>query len=522
MKRLNTQFKFTIIVTLITMHLGNVLAQSRYLDEVFPSVTITSDVVYAHNMSVLTRTPADENLMMDVYQPSNDSCTSRPLIIYMHAGTMLPIIYNRGCVGTKTDSSVVEMCMRFARKGYVAVSMDYRLGWAADAIGINPDLVTGTIFQAAYRSIQDAKSCVRYFRANAGTYDIDTGKIALGGVGVAAVVVMNYIGLRDTLQLWLPKLISSTSTPPFTAGMPYIDIHTLGDFEGYGGVPQLNNPDNNPGHSSEVQLAFSIYGNLGDSTWIDPSMPPVVAFHPMTPPTGAGPYNWGTIAAAGFPVLTDVSGPHQFICKLDAMGVNDVFINSGFPVLNDPFTLRANSVNSGCEALFPFATAGIEEDMWDWYDSTAACQTALAIGLTCQDGLDAYYGSVANNPHMSKTQALAYIDTIQGYLAPRLFRALNPGTSNCSTVGINENSFLEKNLFLFPNPVIDHCTIKVSSSEYPIRRYSLYTILGQPIQSVNGINKQSFDIDTKSLAPGIYQVKVGFDNGEVIKKITVQ
>ncbi len=522
MKTLLSKMKLIVVAASILFPAANVLAQDRYLEEVFPSVKITSDVVYANNIGVLTGTPVAEDLRMDIYEPDGDSCTARPLIIYMHAGTFLPIIYNGGCVGTKTDSSVVEMCQRFAKKGFVAVSMDYRIGWAADAIGINPDLVTGTIFQAAYRAIQDAKSCVRFFRANAATYNIDTTKIALGGVGVAGVVVMNYIGLQDTLQLWSPKLISSTSTPPFTAGMPYIDVHTIGDFDGYGGVPQLNNPNNNPGHSSDVQMVFSLYGNLADSTWLYPSMPPVVALHPMNPPTGAGPYHWGTIAAGGFPVLSDVSGPHQFICKLDSIGVNDVFINGGFPDLNDPYSLRANAANDGCEALFPFATSTVEEDMWDWYDSTAACFTAQAIGLTCQDGLDAYYGSVANNPNMSKTQAMAYIDTIQGYLAPRLFRALNPGPSNCSTVGISEMRLLEKNISVYPNPATDHCIIKISSEENPIRRYSIFTSLGQSIQSADKLNSYSIDIDTKTLPAGIYQVKIGFDKGELVKKITVQ
>jgi hypothetical protein len=520
MKKIFKKIKLSFLSLIVVLPVAGSIAQTRYLDEVFSSVTVTPDVLYGQNITVLSGSAVNSDLRMDVYEPANDTSLSRPLIIYMHAGTLLPIIYNQGCVGTKTDSSVVEMCTRLAKKGYVAVSMDYRLGWAATAIGVNPDLVTGTIFQAAYRAIQDAKACVRYFRANPATYKVDTNKIALGGVGVGGVIVMNYIGLRDTMQLWMPKLISGAtipSLPPVGIGMPYVDYHALGDFEGYGGNPVYNNPNNNTGHSSDVQMIFSIYGNLGDSTWLFPSMPPVVAFHPLTPPVGAGPYHWGTIAAGGFPVLSDVSGPHQFIHKLDSIGVNNVFINPGFPVLNDAFSLRANMVNDGNEALFPFATNGIEEDMWDWYDSTAMCGTAQAIGLTCQDGLNAYYGSVANNPHMSKTQAMAYIDTIQGYLAPRLFRALN-----LPTVGIEELNVRENDFVAYPNPATDHCTIKNISSDVLIRRITLSTLLGQSIRSIDKINKQSIDIDTKSIPAGIYTLRIVCDKGEVIKKITLQ
>src|SRR2546423_534182 len=105
------------------------LSAQRYLNPVFSNVTVTSNVVYGSNMSVLTGTPASQNLTMDVYQPSGDSCTNRPLVIYLHAGTALPIIYNISAVGTKTDSAVVEICTQLAKRGYVVVSMDYRLGW---------------------------------------------------------------------------------------------------------------------------------------------------------------------------------------------------------------------------------------------------------------------------------------------------------------------------------------------------------------------------------------------------------
>ena len=44
-------------------------------------------------MSVLTGTPTAQALPMEVYQPTGDTETSRPLIIHMHTGTFLPILY---------------------------------------------------------------------------------------------------------------------------------------------------------------------------------------------------------------------------------------------------------------------------------------------------------------------------------------------------------------------------------------------------------------------------------------------
>ena len=498
-------------------------AQTRYLDNVFPSVTVTPNVLYGHNITVLTGTPVDTTLLMDVYTPFGDTCTSRPVVIYLHAGTYLPIIYNRACVGTKSDSSVVEICKQFAKKGYVAIAMDYRLGWDANAIGVNTDLVTGTLFQAAYRSIQDAKACVRFLKGNAPTYGIDTTKIALGGVGAGAITALNYIALHDTIQLWNQKLVCNcvTPTPPFTAGMPYIDFHTLGDFDGFGGVPQFNNPNNSVGHSSDVQMVFSIYGEIGDSTWISTSFPPTVALHPRTPPTGGGPFHWGTLYAGntGFPILPDVSGPHQYICDFNANGVNNVFTNLPF---SDPYSARANAINSGCEGLFPFETSGLYEDVWDWYDSTTMCFVAQAIGLTCQDGLNAYYGSVATNPNMTKTQALAYIDTIQNFLAPRLVRALHPDINNCSTVGIESPVLADESILLFPNPAHDKFSISSKDPSANIRKVELLDVSGRLVFSKDNLKTNAYHFPGINLQSGIYFVKIKFDSGEVIRKITLQ
>ena len=65
---------------------------------------------------------------MDVYTPADDTETDRPVILYFHTGNFLPQYVNGSAVGTRTDSSAVEICSRFARMGYVVASCDYRLG----------------------------------------------------------------------------------------------------------------------------------------------------------------------------------------------------------------------------------------------------------------------------------------------------------------------------------------------------------------------------------------------------------
>ena len=99
-------------------------AQIRFLDDVFTNVTVTSDVQYAENITVLptvlsggVNPPALTPIMCDIYQPTSDSETNRPVVILAHTGSFLPQVINGQPTGDKTDSSIVQQCTRWARKG---------------------------------------------------------------------------------------------------------------------------------------------------------------------------------------------------------------------------------------------------------------------------------------------------------------------------------------------------------------------------------------------------------------------
>ena len=66
----------------------------------------------------------------DIYEPIGDTLTNRPVIIVSHTGSFLPPVANGQPTGSIKDSSIVEQCKRWGKKGYVAVSvMGNRLGW---------------------------------------------------------------------------------------------------------------------------------------------------------------------------------------------------------------------------------------------------------------------------------------------------------------------------------------------------------------------------------------------------------
>ena len=173
------QSVFTIALLSLGLSVG---AQDRYLDDVFSAVTVTSDVTYATNISILPMLqglpPGPATLKCDIYTPDGDTETNRPVIILVHTGSFLPPVVNGQATGSKLDMSIVEQCTRWAKKGYVAVAMENRLGW--NPTSTDQNVRTSTLLQAAYRGIQDAKALVRYMRmteANGNPHGIDESKI---------------------------------------------------------------------------------------------------------------------------------------------------------------------------------------------------------------------------------------------------------------------------------------------------------------------------------------------------------
>ncbi|MBL7923259.1 MAG: hypothetical protein JNL88_03585, partial [Bacteroidia bacterium] len=350
-KSLQKLFLLTVLLTAGTIQ---VKAQ-RYVTEIFPAAAKTSNVIYGNNITVLGAlfggSAAPEDLLMDVYTPDGapDPLTQRPLVIVLHTGSFLPPVINGQPTGSKTDSNIVAMCTQFAKRGYVAAAMTYRKGWNPQATGpTGQDIRTGTLLQAVYRGILDAKACVRYFRANADTggndFGIDPNNIILGGVGTGGYIALAYATLDDPAEISLTKFLANANDPTygFVAGQSYVNQALLGDFEGYGGVPQLNNPNNSPGYPSNVQFVFNMGGAMGDTSWLEPGDAPMVAFHVVGDPFA--PYGIGdVIVPTTGDFVVEVGGSLEALRLANLAGNNNCFANAGF---NDPLTNYANTVNN--------------------------------------------------------------------------------------------------------------------------------------------------------------------------------
>lgn len=494
----------------------------RYTTEIFPSVTVTNDVIYANNFQVLTGSPVATDLKMDVYEPGTpDPLSKRPLVIIMHTGSFLPPTINGQPTGSRKDSTIVAACTKFAKRGYVAVGMSYRLGWNPAATGTaGQDIRTGTLLQAVYRAILDAKACVRYFYKDAATtnqFKVDTNHIILGGFGTGGYISMAYVTLDKTAEINLPKFLAATTNLSygFTAGQSYVNQSLLGDFNGYGGNAALNNPNNSVGYSTKVHFAFNAGGALGDKSWMEPGDAPMVCFHVAGDPFA--PFADGpVIVPTTGDFVVDVSGSQSIIFRADSLGNNNCF-STAAASFTDPYTLRANAINGGLEGLFPFITNPAQQaGPWEWYDSTVTVAVAVASGLSAAQGTAAYTSALLTNPNMSKAKALAYIDTIMGYLNPRVVACLNLST------GLPTVTLTAQDASVYPNPAAQFVQVTMPANVEPMRKITMTDISGRVIYSMTGLNTYNQKISCEGLQSGMYLIQIESSNRNQVLKLIVQ
>jgi para-nitrobenzyl esterase len=247
---MNPLFRFLALCCLLASA-GPALAQlapidttgGRYYQPVFAAVTTTSNVAYA---TATAFNGAAQTLTMDIYQPAGDTVKRRPLLIFAHQGGFV--------TGSKTDPYMVAICTRMARLGYVAASINYRLGFPLTGFAQPAD--TPGVAQAAIRGMQDMRAAVRFFRQDAATakaYRVHSSYIVVGGSSAGAFIALA-TGYLD----------KASEVPA------YVGLATLGGLEGTGG---------NAGFSSAVAAVLNLSGATENPVSIEAGNAPLCSVH---------------------------------------------------------------------------------------------------------------------------------------------------------------------------------------------------------------------------------------------------
>lgn len=190
----------------------------RYRDPIFNTVTVTNNVTYGSAVNLENQTIT---LQLDMYQPSGDTVTSRPAIVWVHGGSF--------CCGSKTSPELVDEATTFSKEGYLNVSIDYRL----ESPGCSGSF--SNCVEAIREAAADAQTAVRFLRTNAATYGIDPNRIAIGGSSAGAITALNVgysssgdasASVRAAVSLSGAQLVVGTISP---GDAPAIDFHCTTD-----------------------------------------------------------------------------------------------------------------------------------------------------------------------------------------------------------------------------------------------------------------------------------------------------
>jgi len=284
MKNIALLFSFLLII-----QYNYSQCNGRYQDEIFSSVSVNT-VNYS---DVYT----DFRHEMDIYTPDGDTETNRPVVFYMHGGSFTG--------GDKNLTDCVDFCTSMAKRGYIAISSNYRLSPIPLTFVLNQEEQYRTVLKA----VADIKSAVRYIRkdhANGNTLGSDPNGIYIGGYSAGAVL---------SLHLAYIDQISDLPTSP-------IDVQNL--VNSIGGT--LEGDAGNDGYSSEIHGVISFAGGINDLNWMDANDEPVV----FVQGDADGTVSYNCAPGLGMSTVLVLCGTGEMKPQADLVGItNDALTYSG-------------------------------------------------------------------------------------------------------------------------------------------------------------------------------------------------
>lgn len=167
----------------------------RYQQEIFDTIEVKSDVLYAKAPGYWTRSPYSSDpyvvtlgkgliktfkepemldLKLDFYFSRADVQKIRPVVMLIHGGAFY--------IGNKESACEQALATALAKRGYFVASIDYRLGFKP---------VPADIELGAYRAIQDAHAALRFLSFHSKGLQIDPNHIYVGGTSAGAVASLN-------------------------------------------------------------------------------------------------------------------------------------------------------------------------------------------------------------------------------------------------------------------------------------------------------------------------------------------
>ncbi|TVR39860.1 MAG: T9SS C-terminal target domain-containing protein [Cryomorphaceae bacterium] len=283
--------KKSIIVLLWAMFpLIDAFAQcsvNRYITSPFESERTIEDLDY-HSALALSGLCLSESSTsfsdydLDVYEPVGDALSARPCIVFAHGGSFL--------AGNKRTNPVPDYCQQMAQRGFVVFSINYRKCF-------NP-LSTNSGVRAVYRAVQDMKAAIRFVKANANSFGVDTAMVFAGGNSAGAIMALHAAYLDDSER---------AADLPATYMNPDLGcLNCVGSNQLFFGKPKA---------------VINLWGALADTAWIAGSNNfPVVSFHG----TADNVVYFDTNHPFDFPLFPELMGSGPVHQRLENAGIEQL------------------------------------------------------------------------------------------------------------------------------------------------------------------------------------------------------
>jgi acetyl esterase/lipase len=476
----------------------------RYVDDIFADADIktTSGVLFglntARNYSDNTDT-VRVKLFLDVYEPIGDKALQRPLLLFAFGGAFIK--------GNRTESEVVRVCQSFAKKGYVAAAIDYRL---LNMAGVDFRNATAAITDEVVRATNDLRAAVRYFKydaAGANVYHIDPTRIFVGGYSAGAITALQ-VAYTDT----------DTENSNAAVNAAYA---TYGGLEGNTDLP--GTPLLGTYTSKGIAGVFNIAGGVNDLGLLNTGSPPLYSAHGTNDTTV--PYNCGTV------LFFAICGSGALKPQADAVSIpNQLHSIAGGshsdPVTGTEFTqiIKEAAAFLQSKVLCPAAPLPVTLTSFTGRVAPDDCTATLTWQTATEHNSYAYevqgssdgqtYERLSTVPSRNRATGASYSFRVGrrvdlGYFRLRMLDI--DGTAAFSPVVALAGCGAAP-LLVAPNPARD----QVAVSGLPAGRCLglLHSATGQVVAQASGTGTISLQLG--SLPPGIYLLKVQSESGTAV------
>lgn len=420
-----------------------------------------------------------ETLLMDIYTPlcGNDTA-ARPLLLWIHGGAFL--------AGSKEDQSITRLCKLFAQRGYVTVSINYRLGFIADDAAWNCNYPnyscvfatdTAEWYRVWYRAVQDGKGALRYLVNRHEDLGIDPNNVFVAGESAGAFVALGTAFLDAEVER--PVQTFALSDAPQPAANALTCLYNQGEMFGntvarpdLGGIGGTIEPSN---VTFTIKGVGNMYGAmLSDLLKNSPAnqpKPAIYSFHQpcdLVVPIDSGRVYTGLswCFTNGYNCYGIANTPKVYgsriISKWNSAGNYGYNIKDEFTTVNFPFSFLLgpgsclDQVNTPCHA----------------YDNFTLRETNLAQ----------FFAGMVSTPPI------------------------------CQPVGTAaEPDHRDNQIVVFPNPAREVLHIQCAYSD-PWNA-ALRDMTGRLVWEQRGISGSSVIVRTAAFPAGIYEVVVEMESG---------